>query len=207
PTYGLRLAEHVVYTQLFGGKPLFHEAYALAASWVSPAFEVHATGFLHDPYGDPAEKGDGGALYAEARMGTHAAIGAEGKLSSADDETNRYTGLTGKYNIEGADLLLLAEGELIHRKIKAGAGDDFNQLAGYLMASKPLPKNLQLDVGVGHFTQDTRVKGLYRDCLDANLHFYATSHAEFLFTGRVELLDLGKSPMGGYALAQLHYRL
>ncbi|CAN5862873.1 hypothetical protein BH11MYX3_BH11MYX3_24500 [soil metagenome] len=64
-----------------------------------------------------------------------------------------------------------------------------------------------LDGGLGHYTQDTRVKGLTRDCLDLNLHWYQTSHIEWLFTGRVELLDLGRGNNGGYALAQLHYRL
>ncbi|HTL37276.1 MAG TPA: hypothetical protein VL326_29285 [Kofleriaceae bacterium] len=207
PTYGLRLAEHVVYTQRFGGKPLFHEVYALAGSWVSPTFEVHASGFIHDPYGDPAERGNGAALYAEARVGTHAAIGTEGKFTIEDDETSRFTGLTAKLYLEGIDMTLLGEGELIQRTLKPFAGDTVNQIAGYVMASKPLPKNLQLDVGVGHFTQDTRVKGLYRDCIDANLHFYAATHVEFLLTTRLELLDGGSGPTGGYALTQLHYRL
>ena len=202
PTFGLRLAEHVVYTQLRGGRPLFHEVYALQGSWVSPAFEVHASGFIHDPYGNPAELGDGGSLYAEARIGTAAAIGTEAKVTITDEETVRYTGLTGKLYIEGVDLTLLGEGQLVHRNVKA-AKDDYNQLVGYIMASKPLPKSLQLDVGVGHFTQDTRVKGNFRDCIDVNLHWYATTHVELLLTTRLELVD----GAGGYALTQLHYRL
>ena len=64
-----------------------------------------------------------------------------------------------------------------------------------------------LDMGVGHYTEDTRVKGLYRDCFDLNLHWFATSHLEWLFTGRVEMLDLGAGTHGGYALVQVHYRL
>jgi hypothetical protein len=203
PTFGLRLAEHVVYTQLRGGRPLFHEVYALQASWVTVPFEVHASGFIHDPYGDPAELGDGASLYAEARIGTHAAVGTSGKLTITDEETVRYTGLTGKVYLEGADITLLAEGQLVHRDVKA-ANDDLNQLVGYVMASKPLPKNLQLDVGIGHFTQDTRVKGLFRDCIDANLHWYMSTHVELLLTTRLELVDGGGS---GYALTQLHYRL
>ena len=51
------------------------------------------------------------------------------------------------------------------------------------------------------------MKGLIRDCIDANLKFYATSHAEFLLTTRLELLDGTSGPKGGFALAQLHYRL
>lgn len=207
PTFGLRLAEHVVYTQRYGGRQLFHEAYGLAASYVHPTFEVHATGFLHDPYGVPAEQGDGAALYAEARIGEHAAIGTEGKLTFTDDVTTKYTGLTGKVYVEGIDLMLLGEGQLIQRTINAGAGDSMTSLAGYAMATKPLPRNLQLDVGVGHFTHDTRVKGLYRDCIDVNVHWYVATHVELLLTTRVELLAGGSGNNGGYALTQLHYRL
>jgi hypothetical protein len=203
PTYGLRLAEHVVYTQRFGGAPLYDEAYALAASVVRPRWEIHATGFLHDPWVDTVEKGDGGALYAEVRIGEHAAIGAEGKYSNADDVTRSFGGATAKLYLPSADLLLLAEGEVIHAQFTGGSR--VNQLAGYVMGSRPLGGGFLLDVGLGHFTQDTRVEGLYRDCLDANLHWFWTPHIELLLTTRVE--RLGDGPFGGYALAQLHYRL
>lgn len=207
PTFGLRLAEHVVYTQRFGGRPLFGEAYAVAASYVDPKFEVHATGFVHDPIGDPVEKGDGGALYAEARLGEHAAIGVEGKYAKGDETTNLYAGLTGKLYLPGPELLLQAEGQVIKKEITVGAGDKATQLAGYVMGSRELGSGLLLDIGLGHFTQDTRVKGLYRDCVDANLHWFMTPHVEWLLTTRLELLDAGGGPTGAYALAQLHYRL
>jgi hypothetical protein len=207
PTFGLRLAEHVVYTQRFGGSPLYYEAYALAASYVDPRFEVHATGFVHDPIASAAEHGDGAAFYAEARVGSHAAIGAEAKYSSSDDQHRTYAGLTGKLYLPGPDIQLQGEAELIHQKITVGAGDSANQLAAYVLASHPLPKGFLLDVGAGHFTQDTRVQGLFRDCIDANLHWFMSSHMEWLVTTRLELLDAGSGPNGGYALVQLHYRL
>ena len=207
PTFGLRLAEHVAYTQKFGGQPLYDEAYALAASYVMPKFEVHATGFVHDPIATEVEHGDGGALYAEARLGEHAAIGAEGKYSSSTDQKRTYAGLTGKLYLPGPQVQLQAEAEVIKQKITQGAGDKNTQLAGYLLASRPLPAGLMLDVGLGHYTQDTRVKGLFRDCLDVNLHWFQTSHLEWLVTTRVELLNLGSGTNGGYALLQIHYRL
>ncbi|CAN5872022.1 hypothetical protein BH11MYX2_BH11MYX2_08630 [soil metagenome] len=207
PTYGLRLAEHVVYTQRFGGDPLYFEAYGANVSYISHAFEVHATGFVHDSIASAAEHGDGGALYAEARIGDHAAVGVEGKHSISDDTTMSYGGVTGKVYLPGPDLLFQAEGEVIRKDITVGAGDIAIQLAGYLMATHNLDHGLMLDVGVGHFTQDTRVKGLYRDAFDVNLHWFMTSHVEWLLTTRVELLDAAGGPNGGYALAQIHYRL
>jgi hypothetical protein len=60
-----------------------------------------------------------------------------------------------------------------------------------------------------------RIAGLDRDALDVNLHWLTTSHIELMFTGRLELVNLGReqpngngsAPTGGYALIQAHYRL
>jgi len=204
PVYGLRLAEHAIYTERYGGLPLFGEAYGAAVEYVAAGFELHATGFVHDPIATAVEHGDGGAVYVEARLGPHAAVGAEAKYSTRTEQTSTYGGLTGKLYLEGADLLFQAEAEIIHNALTATSA---NQLAGYLLASRPLADGWLLDVGVGHFTQDTAVAGLYRDSLDANLHWFATPHVELLATTRLELLDHGAGPTGGYALAQLHYRL
>jgi hypothetical protein len=168
---------------------------------------VHATGFTKDPVWHSPENANGGALYVEARIGEHAAVGAEGKYAKGDEEQRMYGGLTAKAYLPGPELLLLAEGELIQQKILAGAGDTANRIAAYAMASRALPRNTLLDIGIGHYTQDTRVKGLYRDCLDANVHWFFDSHAEFLVTTRLELTDGGSGRKGGYALAQLHFRL
>jgi hypothetical protein len=205
PVFGLRLSEHVVYTQRYGGMPLYGEAYGTALEYIASSFEVHATGFVHDPIGSAVEHGDGGALYAEARIGPHAAIGVEGKYSGSSEVHTTYGGLTGKLFLEGPDLLFQAEAEVIHQKVMAGGSA--NQLAGYVMASHAITDGWLLDVGVGHFTQDTSVAGLYRDCLDVGVHWFTTPHVELLLTARLELLDKGSGPNGGYALAQLHYRL
>lgn len=207
PTFGLRLAEHVVYTQRFGGRPLYGEAYGLAVSYVTRAFEVHATGFLHDGLASAVEHGDGGAVYSEARLGDHAAIGIEAKYSKSDEVTTSIAGATGKLYLPGPQLTLLGEAEVIRREITVGAGDKATQLAAYAMASRPLDAGVLLDAGIGHFTQDTRVQGLYRDAVDVNLHWFMSSHIEWLLTLRLELLDAGSGINGGYALAQIHYRM
>jgi hypothetical protein len=68
PTFGLRLAEHIVYTQRFGGRQLYHEAYGASVAYVDHQVEVHVTGFVHDPIARAAEQGDGGAIYGELRL-------------------------------------------------------------------------------------------------------------------------------------------
>jgi len=205
PVFGLRLAEHAIYTERYGGLPLYGEAYGAAVEYIAAGFELHATGFVHDSIGAAVEHGDGAALYAEVRPVAHAALGVEAKYSASAEQHTTYAGVTGKLYLPGGDVLLEAEAELIHQQIVAGGTT--NQLAGYLLASRPLADGWLLDVGVGHYTQDTSVAGLYRDCLDANLHWFTTSHLELLATTRLELLDRGSGPTGGYALLQLHYRL
>ncbi len=207
PTFGLRLAEHVVYTQRFGGRPLYGETYGVGISYVKSAFEVHGTAFVHDGIASAVERGDGAALYAEARLGEHAAVGVEGKYAKGDETTTMYGGITAKAYLPGPQLQLQAEAQAIRKEITVGGGDKATQLAAYLMASRPLASGFMLDVGLGHFTQDTRVKGLYRDALDVNLHWFMTSHLEWLITARAELLDAGGGINGGYLLAQIHYRL
>lgn len=207
PTFGLRLAEHVVYTQRFGGRPLYHEAYGLGASFVAEKAEVHATAFAHDRIASSPEHGDGGAIYGEARIGVRAAIGVEAKYSKAEDVSNAYGGITGKVYFPDAEILVLAEAQVVRQHILAASGDFSTKVIGYVLASRPMPHNVMLDLGVGHYTQDTRVAGLYRDCVDLNAHWFYDSHLELLLTTRIELLDGARGPTGGYALAQLHYRL
>lgn len=204
PVYGLRLAEHVAYTQRFGGNVLYGEAYAGAVEYVTHRFEAHVTGFVHDPIASAFERGDGAATYLEARLGEHAALGAQAKYASDDDLTRTYVGVTGKLYIESADVLLQGEAELVHQRV-ATIDRTFDQIVGYVLASRPIVQAWLLDVGVGHYAQDTMVQGNYRDCVDANVHWFVTSHLEALVTTRLELL--GSGPMGGFALAQLHYRL
>jgi hypothetical protein len=207
PVYGLRLAEHVAYTQRFGGDPLYDEAYGAAVEYVTHAFEAHATGFVHDPIATTAERGDGGALYAEVRLGEHAAIGGEGKVSNTSDQHLAYGGVTGKLYLTGPKIILLAEAEVVRRRIFGAGGDTAISTIGYAHASRSFSYGLMLDLGLGHYDEDTRVTGLYRDAVEADLHWFQTSHLEWLLTTRLELLDHGAGTNGGYALAQIHYRI
>jgi len=204
PVYGLRFAEHVAYTQRYGGSPLYAEAYGASVEYVARAFEVHATGFVHDPIATAWEKGDGGALYAEVRLSEHAALGAEGKYASASDQQVAYGGITGKLYLPGPDVLLQGEGELVRRSI---TGDKATSVIGYLLATRKFSYGVMADIAVGHYQADTRVAGLYRDAIDVNVHWFETSHLEWLLTTRLELLDHGAGTNGGYALIQVHYRL
>jgi hypothetical protein len=208
PVFGLRLAEHPVYTRKWGGVPLYAETYALAVEYVDPKFELHATGFI-DEGGrfrviDTPEHSDGAALLAEYRLSETTSIGAEGMYThSADDEKFRL-GVLGKHYLAGPETLLQLEVQYANQLVNGGGAP--KQIVGYLMASKSIAPAYMLDIGLGFFHQNLQITGLHRAALDLNFHWFATSHIEALFTGRFETLAFGDQN-AGYALMQLHYRL
>jgi hypothetical protein len=205
PVYGLRFAEHSAYTQRYGGASLYGEAYGVAVAQLASAYELHATAFVHDPLQVAIERGDGGAVYGEARLGA-AAIGAQGRYAKSPDDTRTAGGLTAKYWLAGPEVLLAAEGSVIHQRFAAGGAR--TQLVSYLAASWFVRQGWWLDVGVGQFDEDLKVAKVDREALDVNLHWMATSHLELLLTNRLATIDLGGGGRSsGWSLLQVHYRL
>src|SRR5678816_709156 len=78
----------------------------------------------------------------------------------------------------------------------------------YLLASKMLHDNFLVDVGLGHYDENLRIKNLDRDCVDLNVHWFTTSHVELILNTRLELMAFGSGgDPGAYAMLQGHYRL
>ena len=76
------------------------------------------------------------------------------------------------------------------------------------MGSLTLTNFLLLDIGLGHYDSNIRIKDLDRDGVDMNLHYFLDSHLELVLNTRLEMFGFGNSgPSGGYAMLQLHYRL
>lgn len=207
PVAGLRLAEHVFYTRRHGGTPLFAEVYGVNAGWLSPGLEIHATGFVHDPLVDGIEKGDGGALHVEKRFG-NVAVGLVDRYTTSDTDTRLHGGLTGKLWLDGARLLLAAEGQAIRQDFKLDRGPTRVQLVGQLLATYFARPGLFVDVGLGHFDEDLAVADLDRDAVDVNVHWFPISHLELVLMTRVQTIGLGGGgDTSGYGLLQLHYRI
>ncbi len=215
PVFGLRLAEHVDYTRQYGGTPLYGETYGAAVEYVKEGYEAHLTGFVHDPLIDPVNHDNGAAAYVEWRPTKHAAIGAEGLVGVSKDEKTYRGGLTGKYYFASPDVLVQAEVQLANHVLDAGGAP--TTLVGYLLASHWFSSSIMLDIGLGHYDEDIRVRNLERDCIDLNLHWFMLSHLELILNNRVELFAFGRTngnptepsggPTGGWSLLQLHYRL
>jgi hypothetical protein len=203
PVYGLRYVEHTAYDDQYGGYPLYGEAYGLAVEYIDPKWEVHLTGFLHDPWEYSSELGSGAALYAEARLTRTTSVGVESKLEYTPDARNLYSGITAKQLV--GPVLLELEAEVVNQKIDLGGHD--NQLVGYLLASWFVGP-LMIDLGVGAWEPDLRVRYLDQEAADLNIHYFLTSHVELLVINRLQMLELGEGGLtSGYSLLQLHYRL
>jgi len=227
PVFGLRLAEHPMYTRRYGGTQLYSDTYGLAIEYVDPKFEVHVTGFVEDYLIDPVEHANGVAAYSELRLSETLSFGAEFMYKSFtngefllskdldNDSRQFHIGITNKLYLQGPDILLQTEIQFVNQLVgkdnrspDSKVGGAPKGLVGNLVASKMLGDFLLLDVGTGHYDSNFRIANLDRDCVDLNLHWFTTSHLELVLNGRYELIGFNKgADPGAYALLQLHYRL
>jgi len=212
PVFGLRLAEHPVYVRRYGGTPLFADTYAGHVAYIRPTFEAHGTVFIDDPLISPVSHDKGVAGYGELRLSETASVGGELMATRGPDDKEFRYGVTGKVHIPAAKLLLQTEVQLVNTIIDRTAtnpdGGAPLQLVGYLLGSVTLADFLLLDIGVGHYDSNIRIKDLDRDALDINLHYFMDSHLELVLNTRLEMMAFGNGgPTSGYSLVQLHYRL
>jgi hypothetical protein len=206
PVFGLRLAEHETYIRRRGGTPLYGETYALAAEYIDPKFEAHVTGFIADPLIDTPEHSNGAAGLGELRLSEQMSIGAEAMFTQSTGEKKIRIGALGKLHLPGPDVLLQLEAQFMNQLIDPRGAP--RQIVAYLLASRPVGKAMLVDLGLGFFDENIQITQLHRECVDLNVHWFATSHVEAIFTGRFETLAFGAAgPNAAYALLQAHYRL
>jgi len=208
PVFGLRFAEHPIYTRRYGGTELYADTYGAAVEYITQTWEAHLTGFIEDPLIDPITHDNGAAAYGEVRLNPQLQVGGELMVTSSDGHSRVRGGATAKLYLPDADTLIQAELQVAH--LQATGGHSPNQIIGYVMGSKFLGSALLLDVGFGHFDENVAISGLDRDAIDVNLHWFVTSHFELVVQSRLEGLGVLQSdggPTGGWALLHGHYRL
>jgi hypothetical protein len=208
PVFGLRLAEHTVYTRRYGGTALFADTYGLAVEYVSQKLEAHATGFIKDPLIDSVEHYSGGAAYLEFRPTETLAVGAEGMAEIGVDDKRYRGGITAKAFLPG-EVLVQGEFQFMNQLVDSPDGRGAPKaLINYIMASRMLGEFLMADLGIGHYDPNISVAENERTGFDFNLHYFMTSHVELVLNTRYETIGLGKGgDPGAYAIMQLHYRL
>jgi hypothetical protein len=205
PVFGLRLVEHPTYTRKWGGTPLYAETYGVAAEYIDPKFELHATGFIKDPLIDGPEHSNGGALLGELRLSEKLSVGAEGMFTKSDDDRKVRGGVLAKVYAP-AETLVMLEAQYLYQDIPPRGAP--NQIVANLAASKFLTTSIMADLGLNYFNENIRITSLDREAVDLNVHWFMDSHLEAILMLRYEALAFGSGgPSAGYALAQLHYRL
>lgn len=206
PVFGMRGVEHPMYVRKWGGTPLFADTYAAAVEYVAPTYEVHATGFVEDPLLDTPEHSSGGAALAELRLTEQLSVGAETMYTQSSDDKKFRIGALAKLYVPSAQTLLQLEAQFANQVVDPRGAP--KQIVAALMASRPLGDAYLVDVALNYFNANVEITQLHREALDLNVHWFATSHLEALFTGRFETLAFGSGgPNAGYALVQVHYRL
>ncbi|HSD91219.1 MAG TPA: hypothetical protein VLB44_27035, partial [Kofleriaceae bacterium] len=104
PVFGLRFAEHPVYTRRYGGTPLYSDTYGAGGSFVTDKIEAHVTAFVKDPLIDPVRHSHGAAVYAEYRVGASTLVGA-GAMAELYGWQRVFRGtLTAKQYLAGPDV-------------------------------------------------------------------------------------------------------
>jgi hypothetical protein len=205
PVFGLRFVEHRAYDRWWGGTPLYAEAYGVAAEYITPKWELHATGFVHDPVQPTTELGNGAAVYAETRLDKSTAIGVEGKLDVTNDDRKLYGGVTAKHYLGSPQLLIQGELQIVHQKVDKGGTN--NQLVGYAMGSYFIGPYM-IDLALGLWQPELGLRYLDQQVADLDVHWFMTSHIELLLVNRLQMVELGAGGLtSGYSMAMLHYRL
>jgi hypothetical protein len=206
PVFGLRLAEHPIYTRRYGGTALFSETYGATISYIKEKYEAHASGFIVDPLMDGVRRENGASLYGEMRVKPTTQIGA-GAMLEANDWNRKYRGaITAKHYLEKPGITFLAELQLVSPAV---GSTRWKQVTGYLMSSYALTDAILIDLGLGHHDENIEIKNLDRNSVDLNVHWFLTSHFEALLVSRYEQIGIlgDGGNWGAWTMLQGHYRL
>jgi hypothetical protein len=210
PIFGLRLAEHPTYVRRYGGTPLYGDTYGAAVEYITQKIDAHITGFIRDRLIDTVEHYSGGAALAQYRVTDQAMVGAEGMIQVSPDDKEYRGGVIAKYYLPSPSILFQGEFQVVNQHIGPYG---LTQIVSQLMGSWAPRDDIMLDLGWGHYDENLRIKGLDRDAIDMNLHWFTTSHFEAILNARVELIGQASSnvntsgPTGAYVLLMGHYRL
>lgn len=201
--FGLRLAEHVVTTRRDTGFNTLQETYNASAGYLADAWEAHLTSFGPD-FLQAGTQETGIAGYYERRLlDDTLAVAGQFKVAADDGVKRAIVGAVGKYYVEAANLLVLAEVNAIDFipdagdssiGLSAAAGAAILPVRGVMFTL--LGERYQTDIGVSD-TDINAVNGL--------LSWFPYPHFEIQMVGRY-VMPAGQDGVPTF-LAQFHYFL
>jgi hypothetical protein len=201
--YGLRLADHTTYVRRFLGGNLMEETYGISGGYLGDAWELHATGFRHDPLQGAARKETGGAVLVEAQPGSIAVLGASARAGFGPEDTRLQGGIHAKLWVERAKLLIQGEIDAVHQTLDAG-GDRW-QLASYLGPVWIPARGVYTGVAYGTFAEDLHVRAVTRHAGDAWISYLPRAHWEIMMSARAQ--RIGPAEHAYLGMLQVHYTL
>lgn len=201
--FGLRLAEHTVYTRRDVGLGMLQETYGVSGGVVRKGWELHLTGFAPDFLRDMGGNERGFAGMLEVRVGDASALGIQTRIGQQTDLTRFIGGAFAKTWIEPAKLMLMAEGDLIHNTF-GGDVTARQQAVAYLGATLLPIKGIWVSA-YGEFSQTSlNVKDTATTAGTLQLNWFPCPHFELVLLGRQQMT--GQDAMRT-AFFQVHYYL
>lgn len=208
--YGLRTQDHTAYVRRYLGFNNWEETFNLSGGKVTDDWEVHATAFTRVPDGvqGSGPRHTGVVAYHERRLGAdqNLAVGGQARAGFGSEDRQYWAGGTGKYYLDAARLLFMAQLDLGYQDFTFGpAGRP--QLAFYGGTTWFPMQGLMAGAQLHRYDEDMSVKNLARDAAELTLQYFPVGHVEAMLLGRLEWQgDYGRVP-AGLVMLQLHYYL
>lgn len=180
PIFGIRTQDHTAYVRRYLGFHTLEEPYGAAAGWMGTSAEAHVSAFVPQPneFLGSGLRERGVAVYYERRlMDDNAAVAAQARLGVAD-ATHRVTaGVVGKRWLPAAEVMMLAEVDLVRQAFADAVGPTRYQLAAYAGASKFVAKGWMVGSAVQRWHPDLRLHNA-RDAVEVNVQYFPRAHVE-----------------------------
>lgn len=208
PVYGIRSQDHTAYVRRYLGFHTLEEPYGAAAGVFGETWEAHLSAFVPRPADllGAGIKASGLAAYYERRfMDDTAALAVQTRLATSSVDTRLAAGIVGKRWMPGAEVMLLAEIDLVRQSFADSIGPLRYQLAGYAGASKTVARGWMVGAAVHHWQPDLRVRSS-REAFELNVQYFPVAHLEIHVLTRVGGAGDLDDP-GLLSLLQLHYYL
>jgi len=205
--FGLRFAEHVLYTRSDLGFDTMQESYNLSGGYVMEDYELHLTLAAPDFLRHMGSTESAATAYFERRIADRAAVGLQARYAGSPGMDRTILGAVGKYWLAPLRTMLLLEADLSLRQVAIGTGatagsNGLVTVGGVaVLPTRGLMVTLlgersQTELNVGN-TATSGALGL--------LSWFPYAHTE------VQLVGLLQFPSGSPAaktfLAQVHYFL
>lgn len=204
--FGLRLAEHITYIRRDLGFDHLEESYNLSGGFIFPHSELHVTAFAPDFVRHMGSNEKGAVVYYERRiLDDAAAVAVQSRLAFGPGVTRLMLGVVGKFFIERARTVFLAEVDAIQLDFASpvvGTRGQVVAAAGFAV----LPaRGLMLTLLGERNQEDVQVRDAGWTAGTALVSWFPYPHCEVQVMGRLQ--SPGGTDTTKTLLAQLHYFL